>query len=77
MIQYTYELAMTELHPNKQGVNRTSWEDNESSTQSEWTRLTKEYFPVDPRTQPSVALQAVMDATPEDIDKIKKILGIL
>ena len=55
MIQYTYELAMTELHPNKQGVNRTSWEDNESSTQSEWTRLTKEYFPVDPRTQPLVS----------------------
>lgn len=28
MIQYTYELAATEKHPEKQGVNRTSWDDN-------------------------------------------------
>jgi hypothetical protein len=76
-IQYTYYPAATDLHPDKPGVNRITWEDNGSSDSDNWTEFTREYFPEDPRTQPSTALQAVMDATSEDIDKIKKILGIL
>jgi len=75
-IQYTYYPAATDLHPNKPGINRITWEDNGSEDQSNWTEFTREYFPVDPRTQPSIALQAIMQATPEEIAEIKKILGI-
>ena len=39
----------------------------------------KEYMPVDPRNiqQISPALQAVMSAPPEDIEQIKRILGLI
>ena len=75
-IQYTYYPAATDLHPDKPGINRITWEDNGSEDQSNWTEFTREYFPVDLRTQPSIALQAIMQATPEEIAEIKKILGI-
>ena len=76
MIQYTYYSAATDLHPNKPGVNRITWEDNGSSNHSEWTEITRDYFSEDPRSQPSAALQAVLSARPEEIDAIKAILGI-
>lgn len=75
-IQYTYYPAATELHPNKQGVNRITWEDNGSSSQENWSEITREYFPTDPRTLPSPALTAVLSATPEEIQAIRQILGI-
>jgi hypothetical protein len=76
MIQYTYYSAATEQFPDKSGVNRITWEDNNSSDQSKWTEITREYFPEDPRTQPSTALQAVMSAKPEELEAIRQILGI-
>jgi hypothetical protein len=75
-IQYTYYPAATDLHPDKPGVNRITWEDNGSSDSDDWTEFTREYFPEDPRAQPSVALRAIMQATPQEIEQIKNILGI-
>lgn len=76
MIQYTYYPAATTEVPDKPGVNRITWEDNDSALQSEWTEINREYFPTDPRTLPSPALAAVLSARPEEIEAIKKILGI-
>lgn len=66
MIQYTYESAATQLHPNKVGVNRITWEDRGSVDQNNWTELTREYFPVDPRTETGSAMKAWIAATPEE-----------
>jgi len=51
MIAYTYYPAATELHPEKPGVNRITWDDNGSKEESEWTEITREYFPSDPRNE--------------------------
>lgn len=77
MIQYTYYSAATDLHPNKEGVNRITWEDNGDANSSNWTEITREYFPEDPRIPKSgAALQAILNATPEEIEQIKSFLGI-
>jgi len=68
MITYTYEPAATDLHPNKQGVNRITWDGD--------IMINKEYFPEDPRDKPSAALSALLAATPEEIAEIKRILGL-
>ena len=77
MIQYTYYSAATDLHPNKPGVNRITWEDNGDTDSSNWTEITREYFLEDPRTPAlGVALQALLSATPEELEQIKSFLGI-
>lgn len=77
MIQYTYYSASTNLHPNKPGVNRIIWEDNGDTNSSNWTEITREYLPEDPRMpKPGVAIQALLEATPEEIEQIKSILNI-
>ena len=77
MIQYTYYSAATDLHPNKLGINRITWEDNGNENQEDWVEITREYFPEDPRTpKPGAAIQALLNATPEEIEQIKSILNI-
>lgn len=74
--RYTYYEAATPSHPNKSGVNRITWEDNGSEDQNDWVEITREYCPVDPRTKPSPALAALQQATPEEIQEIKNIIGL-
>lgn len=73
MTRYTYYDTVQ----GKPGINRITWDDNGSENQNDWTEITREYMPVDPRTQPSAALAAVMTASPEEIQQIKQILGIV
>jgi hypothetical protein len=76
MIQYTYYSAATDLHPNKEGVNRITWEDNGSENSSDWIEITREYFSIDPRNKTGIALQSLLSATPEELETIKFYLGI-
>ena len=68
MITYEYYPAVKPDGSPKPGINRITYENN--------VEVTREYLPEDPRTQPATALQAVMSAKPEEIEQIKKILGI-
>ena len=38
--------------------------------------ITREYCPVDPRTEPSPLMKAIIEATPEEIEQLKTLLGI-
>ncbi len=68
MTTYEYYPALKPDGSPKEGVNRITLVDG--------LEFTREYLPVDPRTQPSAALQAIMQASPEEIVEIKKILGL-
>jgi hypothetical protein len=77
MIQYTYYNAVKPDGSPKAGVNRITWEDNNSQNPQDWTEIIREYFLEDPRnSQQGLALQAVLNASQEEIAEIKKILGI-
>ena len=75
-LRYTYYSAATNLYPDKQGINRVTWEDNGSENEKEWTEFTREYFPKDPRNDNGIAVEALLKATPEELELIKSILGI-
>lgn len=47
-ITYTFSSAATELHPNKTGVNRITWQNGEI--------INKEYFSEDPRLKADIPL---------------------
>ena len=68
MITYKYIDAYRPDGTKKDGVIRISYVNG--------NEITREYMESDPRTQPSAALQAVLNATPEEIAQIKSILGI-
>jgi hypothetical protein len=68
MITYEYYPATKPDGSPKPGVNRITYINNEE--------ITREYFEVDPRETQGSALQAVMQATPEEIEQIKSILGL-
>jgi len=68
MTTYQYYTALKPDGSPKSGVNRITFIND--------VEVTREYFEVDPRTQPSPALAAVLQATPQEIEEIKQILGI-
>ena len=52
----------------KQGINRIVFLDGQE--------ITREYLTVDPRTEPSPLIQALLTATPEEINQVKILLGL-
>ncbi len=68
MTTYEYYPALNPDGSPKHGINRITFVDG--------IEYTREYFELDPRVQPSPALAAVLQATPEEIEQIKQILGI-
>lgn len=69
-LRYTYESAYRPDGTEKPGKNRLTWEDNDSPNPADWTLIIKEYSPV------GKALQAIREASPDEIEEIKRILGI-
>ena len=39
--------------------------------------ITREYLTVDPRTEPSPLIQSLLTATPEEIEQLKTLLGLV
>jgi hypothetical protein len=68
MITYEYYPAFMPDGSPKQGVNRIVFLDGQE--------ITREYMPVDPRTEPSPLIKLLTDATPEEIEQIKQLLGL-
>ena len=65
-VEYEYNLVKPDGSP-KQGCNKITYNDN-------GIEIMKEYLPDgEPK---GTALQAVLNATPEEIEQIKQLLGI-
>jgi len=75
-IRYTYYEAASIEYPSKEGVNRISWEDNNTEDEINWTEITREYFPSDPRQENGIAVKSLLAASDKEIEIIKSILGI-
>jgi len=68
MITYEYYPAVMPDGSPKQGINRIVFLDGEE--------ITREYLPVDPRTEPSPLIHSLLEATPEEIQQLKDLLGL-
>lgn len=68
MKTYEYYDAIGPDGSKKPGINRITYVNG--------LEITREYFPVDPRTQQSEAIKAILECSPEDLEQIKNILGI-
>ena len=62
-----YPAVMPDGSP-KQGVNRIVFLDGQE--------ITREYCPIDPRTETSPLIESFLNATPEEIQQLKTLLGI-
>jgi hypothetical protein len=69
MITYEYYPAVMPDGSPKQGINRIVFLDGQE--------ITREYLTVDPRTEPSPLIQSLLTATPEEIEQLKTLLGLV
>ena len=69
MITYEYYPAVLPDGSPKQGINRIVFLDGQE--------ITREYLTVDPRTEPSPLIQSLLTATPEEIEQLKTLLGLV